>query len=294
MLTACGSSDSIDNKTKAKTKLQVITSIKPIQMIVLAIAGDNAQSEQLIPDFASPHNYSFKPSDIRKVKKADVVFRIDEHMETQLETIFKSLESKIKVISLAETKGLKLLESAGNHDEHESENHEKVDFHIWTSPKNALIMATSVVETLSELDPKNATDYQRNFAKFSAQLKIESDSISAKLIKYQKSPYIVFHNSWQYFSNAFGLQNPIVIDMHESVSSGVKTIRIIREKIRADKIGCVFYDTTISESRLKLLTENVNTANIDVLAKDIEMNQSAYIDWLKQLTEQVETCLSAN
>ena len=301
MLTACGGGDSVDkNNKKVEAKLQVITSIKPVQAIVLVIAGDNVQSEQLIPDYASPHNYSFKPSDIRKVKKADVVFRIDEHMETQLNAVFESLETETKLISLAEVKGLKLLESADSHNEHGNENHENhenhenLDFHIWTSPKNALVIANVVTETLSELDPKNAKIYQGNFKKFKDLLKIESNSISAKLEKYQSSPYIVFHNSWQYFANEFGLQKPIVVDIHEGVSSGAKTVSEIREKINKDNIRCVFYDASISEARLKLLTEKVNIAKIDVLAYGIEMNQSAYINWLKQLAKRVEGCLSAN
>ena len=295
MLTACGGSDSIDkNKTKVEARLQVISSIKPIQMIVLAIAGDYVQSEQLIPDYASPHNYSFKPSDIRKVKKADVVFRIDEHMETQLNSVFASLASKTKLISLSEVNGLKLLESNHTDHEDENENHENIDFHIWTSPRNALILATVVTEALSELDPNNAKKYQNNFKAFSELLKLESDKISAKLVKYHSSAYIVFHNSWQYFANEFGLQKPIVVDMHEGISGGAKTVSEIRQKINKDNIRCVFYDDSISEARLKLLTKKVNTAKIDVLANDVELNQSAYINWLEQLTEQVETCLSAN
>ena len=82
--------------------------------------------------------------------------------------------------------------------------------------------------------------------------------------------------------------------MHEGISGGAKTVSEIRQKINKDNIRCVFYDDSISEARLKLLTKKVNTAKIDVLANDVELNQSAYINWLEQLTEQVETCLSAN
>ena len=184
MLTACGDSNSIDkNKTKVEVRLHVISSIKPIQAIVLAIAGDYVQSEQLIPDYSSPHNYSFKPSDIRKVKSADVIFRIDEHMESQLNAIFENIESSTKLISLAEAKGLKLLESGDSHHEHESDandkqesdKYENIDFHIWTSPRNATIIAGRVTKTLSELDTKNAKNYQQNLKKFSESLQLESE-----------------------------------------------------------------------------------------------------------------------
>ena len=298
MLTACGSSDSIDkNKDESAAKLQIISSIKPIHAIVLAIAGEHAQSEQLIPDYASPHNYSFKPSDIRKVKNADVIFRIDEHMETQLNTVFENLESGAQLISLAEAKGLDLLESGDSHHDDENdkhEGHENIDFHIWTSPKNAKIIASLVSKKLIELDENNAKIYQQNLDTFIQLIEDESLKISTALAKHQNSDYIVFHNSWQYFAKEFGLQKPIIVTLHEGISSGAKKITEIRNKIATENIQCVFYDASISEARLKLLTETVNTAKIDVLAVNIESNQSTYINWLKQLAEQVQACLSVN
>lgn len=304
MLTACGGNDSTDkNNIKYEGKLQIVSTIKPIQAIVLAIVGEYAQSEQLIPDHASPHNYSFKPSDIRKVNSADVVFRIDEHMEKQLNAVFGSLNSSTLLVSLAEIKGMKLLEandphhedehgSDSSHDDHENVDVENVDFHIWTSPKNAMIIASTVTRTLSDLDTKNSKHYQQNFEIFSESLKEESKKISTALSKYQNSAYVVFHNSWQYFANEFRLQKPIVIDLHEGVSSGAKTVREIRNIIENENIQCVFYDASVSEARLKLLTGKIKATKIDVLAQAIEINQSAYFNWLHQLGEQVESCLS--
>ena len=85
MLAACGGSES----QFEQNKLQIVTTIKPLQAIVTAISADIADSHQLIPDSASPHSYSFKPSDIRKVKRANVIFRIDEHLEVMLSPVFE-------------------------------------------------------------------------------------------------------------------------------------------------------------------------------------------------------------
>ena len=63
-------------------KLNVLSSIKPVQLIVSAIGGDKIIARQLIPDYVSVHDYSFKLSDIKTIKNADVVFRIDEHLES--------------------------------------------------------------------------------------------------------------------------------------------------------------------------------------------------------------------
>jgi len=339
MLTACAG----DNKPPksggvSQDRLQIFSSIKPIQAIVLAIAGEHADVEQLIPDYASPHDYSFKPSDIRKIEKADIIFRIDEHMETQLNGAFQNIDTKkTSIVSLASTNGLMLLDSNHNHgvdahdghdkeheehdhhDEHEHhddhkeehshksekhddsnhghdhddhKNHDNVDFHIWTSPKNAVLMANNIAVNLSKLDPKNAQHYKKNIELFFDQIKARSEEMTVKLTPFKDKPYIVFHNSWQYLAAEFGLKKPIVIDLHESVSSGAKTISDIRKRIETENINCVFYDSSISLGRLNTISKTAKTVEIDVLARDVTLNQSTYVNWLKQLGSQIQSCFS--
>ena len=333
MLTACGSDGNSRNNRNDKSggvsqdKPKIVTSIKPIQAIVLAIAGDSADVEQLIPDYASPHDYSFKPSDIRKVENANIVFHIDEHMETQLNGVLDNLnKDNTLVVSLAGANGLTLLEASedhhkhgdedehkeshahekeehdhgddyvkqvSKHDDHEGhKNHDNIDFHIWTSPKNAVLMANQVVKSLSDLDAKNAKQYQQNVESFYEQVKTESEKIRLKLTPFKHKPYIVFHNSWQYFADEYGLQKPIVVDIHEGISSGAKTISEIRDRIVKDNINCVFYDSSISTARLKVITEKAKTVEIDVLAKAIALDQTTYIKWLSLMGNQIESCLS--
>jgi len=51
---------------------QIITSLKPLGFITAAIANGVTKTDILLPDGASPHTYSLKPSDLIKLK----VFRL--------------------------------------------------------------------------------------------------------------------------------------------------------------------------------------------------------------------------
>ena len=326
MLTACGNGDKTEKIEKsggvAQGKPKIITSIKPIQAIALAIGGESVEIEQLIPDYASPHDYSFKPSDIRKIKLADIIFRIDEHMETQLNGVFDNIENdSVSIVSLADVEGLKLLNALDNHYDHvddkqhddENQGHSahdddvehghdakhdehsppnSIDYHLWTSPKNATLMANQIAKSLSTLDAKNSALYQQNIEKFYEKVKAESEKIASKLAPFKHKPYIVFHNSWQYFADEFGMQAPIVVDMHEGISSGAKTISKLRDRIVKENINCVFYDSSISVGRLNVITEKAKTVEIDVLAKSIALDQMTYIKWLVQMGNKIESCLA--
>lgn len=289
VLTACGGDSS--SPESSPRKVQIISSIKPVQVIVYAIAGDHADSYQLIPDYASPHNYSFKPSDIRKVKQADIIFRIDEHMEAMLNPVFENLSKNTPLVSLAKAKGIQLLAIAGDH-KHEADGNE--DFHIWTSPQNAIVMANVIAQSLTKHDPENAKNYQKNLAQFISTVNNDSKEIALKLATVKTKPYIVFHNSWQYFAAHYQLEKPIIASLQESISPSAKTISEIRKTISTKGIKCIFSDPGVKPASIRVLTENLGIQNteIDVLARKLTIDNKTYINWLKNMSKEVLSCLS--
>ena len=294
MLSACGEKG-VDTNTGISEQLQIVTTIKPVQAIVAAILDNVGNSFQLIPDYASPHDYSFKPSDISKVKNADVIFRIDEHMEVMLNPVFKNLSAKTRLVSLAEVEGIKLLPTTKTEKlADDGHQHGNTDFHIWTSPKNALIMAKSITNTLAKLDPVNAGDYIQNLKIFSQKLDQIAAELSTTFDKVHENPYVVFHDSWKYFAREFRLKEPVVVSLHESLSPGVKSVSEIRQKIATDNIACIFYDQNVKPAQLALFSDrqNVKTIEIDVLARKLEINKDTYLNWLQNMGRQISACLN--
>lgn len=275
-----------------QSKINVLSSIKPVQAIVTAIAGEVVKSDLLIPAYISPHDYTFKPSDIRKVQKADLVFRIDEHFETMFNPIFESLPDAMKVISLAESPLIKLLPANGGH-EHDFTDHDHADMHIFTSPQNALIMAQEITAALSKADSSNASVYKKNLQFFTEAVRSEIETIKAKLKLVKNKPYIVFHNSWQYFGKYFGLKTPTIIELHEGISTGVKSIMVIRKEIASKDISCIFSEPTISSRSINGLREKlkVKVIEIDVIGRNITMGSASYLQWLEAMGEQINQCL---
>jgi len=278
-------------------KIQIITTIKPITMLAYAIAKNKADIEQLIPDFASVHHYSFKPSDLRKINNANVIFRIDEHLETFLNPAFESLAESTLLISLAEDEEILLLPVPSKEQSKKEHNlghaHGNTDMHIWTSPQNAIAMAQLITATLSNIDPSNATNYQNNFNTLKEKINRVSAEISQELIAVKNRKYVVFHNSWQYFQKSLGLQKPIIIALHEDITPSVKSIRETLHKIKYIKPSCVFSDPQVTDIRVTTLIEgsNLNTIKIDALASGYAVNEDAYINWLKDMKKRILGCL---
>ena len=306
---------SLNTASAADKKLNVVSTIRPIQAIVLAIAEDTVDATQIIPDYASPHHYSFKPSDIRRIQKADIIFRIDEHMETLLNKSFEKLPEDKPLVALADHKNIHLLDNVTKHshtdekemenaehkDEHDEHNadaddghedHNNKDLHIWTSPENTLVMANIIAKKLGEMDQANTEIYQANLSIFTSKINEITLRVEKDLEPYKKSPYIVFHNSWQYFAHQFGLETPTVFDPQENISAGIKSIRKIQTEIKTKNIGCLFSDPSIKQSRVFFLIDKfkINAVEIDALGRDIPLNKNTSIEYLNYLSNKIRFC----
>ncbi len=303
-----------DSLAAPNKPIRVLSTIKPIQLIVKQIGGDHIKTSQLIPNNASPHFYSLTPSAIRKIKQADIIFRIGDNMEIMLDPVFESLDTRTRLVSLEDQANIHHLtlseehqhahhhvvphahEQDGHEEDHsdnqenqEEHQHKAYDPHIWTSPYNAIAMATSIATTLGKLDPDNAPAYQSNLENFKRRIQSISQTLKKKLTPLKSKPYIVFHPSWQYFAHTFGLHQASVVSLQESITPGIKNLLQVRQKISTQNIHCLFYGPEISQQRIQTLSEklDMNKTYIDVLGS----TEKTYADWLEKMGKQVESCL---
>lgn len=280
-------------KTK---KLKVLSTIKPIHLLVMELAGNKIEAMQLIPDNASPHEYSFKPSDISKIKKASLIFRIDEHFESILGPVLENYSSTNELISLADSENITLLSiKSGEGHKHKGEhlNTKNTDFHIWTSPRNVMAMANAIAAHLMRLDVSNKQFYEKNLETFIAKIQIEIQHTKEILQAYKREPYLVFNNTWRYYKNYYGLQDPIVINRQEGQSGNIRAILKIRNKIKTKNIHCIFADSSVNRAKIETIIEghNIKNVELDVLAKTIPLESGAYFKWLSLLNRNIVNCL---
>ncbi len=112
-------------------KPTIVTSIKPVSMVVAAIAGDRAEIQQIVSSTASPHDFAMRPSDLRKINNADTVVWVGESLENFLEKPLENAgkeESSIEWLAL-EGMSLHSFAEEQHHDENESEEEHDHDGH---------------------------------------------------------------------------------------------------------------------------------------------------------------------
>jgi len=303
-LLLCLQSVSADNSAKK----EIIVTIKPLQGLVQAIAKDTVNIQRLLPDYASLHHYHFRPSDIHKVKAADIVFRIDEHMERFLSPLLTTLPQH-RVISLADIPQLSLLpvintvintESIVKKIDHTEEEHHhehqhgNQDLHIWMSPQNGIVMAQKITAVLSSLNPQYSHFYQNNLVDLTKKINQFTQRFQRQAKQFQHKPYLVFHDAWNYFSTSFHLHKLASINLHTDIQLGVKTMLKTRKRIKQSQAVCLFSEPHFRPKTVTTLIEGfaIKTIELDTLGSHLKSNDDLYLELLRYTAKQIRNCLS--
>jgi len=298
------------NETNADSNLNVVVSIKPFHSIVSGIMLGVGRPELLLKGNFSPHTYSLKPSDAKKLQNADFVFWGGEALEGFLAKPIRSLSKNAEVFSILEINGLKLrsfrAEShIGKSDNFDSYSHKMsknqvtelkvaVDPHIWLDPDNAKVITQKTVQILSDYDPENAQKFQKNGEKLIARLNELDQHLSSEMSEISDRTYLVLHDAYQYFESRYKLKSEGSITLQLEHFLGVSRLKKVQKMIKTSKVRCIFTEPQYSQKLVKTLTKDTSVKKgvLDPIGADILPGPELYFDLMKNLSISLKSCLN--
>lgn len=287
---------------------ETVVTIKPLHALVSGVMGEAKPPRLIVTGSASPHAYNFKPSDARALENADVVFWMGEDLERFMKRPLATLARKAKVVKMVDTPGMKQLKFrqqgpfAGHdhaekdhaHQAHDEHSHGAIDMHLWLDPRNAKAMVAYIVKTLSGADPENAAKYRANAEALSDRLDALDREIDTLLAPVKGRPFIVFHDSYQYFETRYGVVASGSITVSPDVPPGARRVREISQRIRKAQAICVFAEPQFNPKRIKTLVEGTHarTSILDPIGAGLEPGPELYFTLLRALARSIHDCLS--
>lgn len=296
----------------AQADVRVLTSIKPLQQIAAAVQDGVGTPDVLLPPGASPHHYALRPSDVRRVGEADLLYWIGPDMENFLPRVLGS-RSKTTV-AVQSLPGLTLRhfgedshshegdhdghdhDAAHGHDEHDHDHRPgSLDAHLWLSSANARVIAAKMAADLAQVDPAHAARYQANLAAFVERLDALDRRIRDRVAKVADKPYFVFHEAFDYFEAAYGLKHTGVFSVASEVQPGAQHVAAMRQRLQAVGKTCVFSEPPMRPRLAETLTAGlpVRLAELDALGGTDPVDAMGYERLLENLGTGLAGCLES-
>ncbi|XLY88110.1 zinc ABC transporter substrate-binding protein ZnuA [Ectopseudomonas mendocina] len=298
----------------AQAEVRVLTSIKPLQLIAAAVQDGVGEPDVLLPPGASPHHYALRPSDVRRVRDADLLYWIGPDMEAFLSRV---LESRDKPqVAVQDLPGMTLRHFGDSHDEHDHDHDEhdhehahgaddlghdhdhrpgSLDAHLWLAADNAKVIAARMAADLTKLDAANAARYAANLRAFEARLDALDGRIRPQLAALQGKPYFVFHEAFDYFEADYGLKHAGVFSVLTEVQPGARHVAAMRERLQQTGPSCVFSEPPLRPRLAETLSAGlpVKLAELDALGGTLPVNATGYEQLLEKLANGLSECLDS-
>jgi zinc transport system substrate-binding protein len=283
------------------SKPLVISTIKPVQALLYAVAGGDQGAirlHQLLPDGASPHHYALKPSDQRLLEQASAVLYIGEGLESFLSKSLKNLPLNTQRVALAQTQSIQHLYARHHvkttHTTEHAGHEEEKDWHIWLNPVNAIVMTQQIAQVLSEIDPANRSLYHGNAAQLIQQISATDSRIKMQLAAVKTRPYLAFHDAWQHFDIHYELNFAGAVTLDIARLPGARHVQDIRRIITEKRAKCLFQEPQFPHALVKTLTEDTNLriGELDPLGMKIPLNADTYPALLQSAADSFTQCLS--
>ncbi|MDF2155272.1 zinc ABC transporter substrate-binding protein ZnuA [Vibrio sp. CAU 1672] len=272
--------------------VNVLTSIKPIQMIATELTVGVTSPHLLVHANASPHDYALRPSDVKKINQADLIVWYGRDLEPFLEKI---LADKANTLTLSSIPQLALREfgSEHNHD-HDGHEHGMHDPHFWLGIEPTLQVAHALAEELAKVDPANAQRYQVNLEKFEHQLMLTDSAIKTQLAPVRQRGYFVFHDAYGYFEDRYQMTNLGHFTVSPDRKPGAKTLIRIRKALSEEEVACVFAEPQFTPAIVDSVMRGsqAGRGTLDPLGSQLEVAPGSYFRLLHDMADSLSQCLS--
>ncbi|MBD7989882.1 zinc ABC transporter substrate-binding protein ZnuA [Ochrobactrum sp. Sa2BUA5] len=194
---------------------------------------------------------------------------------------------------------------AGSHDAHghaneaaekaeEHPHHAEFDLHFWLDPQNGKVLVGDIAKVLSENDPENAAQYEKNAADYAEKLDALTKDIERELQPVKGKPFIVFHDAYQYFENRFDVKAAGSITVSPEKAPGAGRIKDIHEKIKSLGAVCVFSEPQFEPKLVNTVIDGTEakTGVLDPLGSELKDGPDLYPQLIQNLADSLKNCLS--
>ena len=151
-------------------------------------------------------------------------------------------------------------------------------------------MVSEIAHELSELDPSNKSNYEKNAEKMISSLDDLIEQVSTTIPK--NSSFIVFHDAYQYFENRFNIKAAGALILNPEVLPGAKQIAEIQEIIEHDSVKCIFSEPQYNPKIIEMLSADMKvlTSVLDPLGANIEAGPEMYNDLILEIASSLKDC----
>lgn len=276
-------------------KTSVVTTIFPYYDFARSVSKGTCDVDMLLKPGSDVHSFEPTPSDILKIRNADLFIYNGGESDEWVDSILESLGDTDKPVVMKMTDYVKPLTEMDA--DHHAEDEE--DEHIWTSLDNAKTLVSKISDEVSKLDQKHKTVYNKNGLDYIEKIsKVQSEIENT--VNSSKSKKIVVGDRFPllYFATEFSLDWECAFPgCSTETEPSLDRLSKLTDTIEKDKIKTIL-KLEMSENKVAdTLADETNTKvrtfySAESVSKEDFANNITYVDLMERNNNALKEALS--
>lgn len=266
----------------------VLSSIKPIDLIVRDLTGGEPASFVLLDASTSPHHYTMKISDARRLKESDLFIWVGPRLESFLA---KPVKNRLgPTLMLAE-----LFENAqfSHQDHHHHDHHSEIsDSHLWLSYDNAMVIATQIAQTLAIQYPHLEDTFNNNLSSLLSKLRLEKTKTFQMLEQMNTKGFAVYHDGYSAYVEEFGLTQLAHVTLMPDEQISLKKLMVLKSELA--EASCLLGEQAEFKKVQRLASKlELSPVAVDLLGSEIERERGTthFVRYMQKIRSSFLSCL---
>jgi hypothetical protein len=283
---------------QAEAKLNVITSVTDLRNLAQMVGKDLVTAESIARGTQDPHFVDAKPSFMAKVSHADLVVCIGLGLEDAwLNNVISGARNpRVRIGSsgyLAVGPKLNPVEipEGAALSRSEGDVHPEGNPHVTLDPRRMAAAAKLLADKFSELDPANATQYEKNGKEVADRLNKKATEWQKRIEKSGLKSVVTYHKTLDYFLQSMGIKLLTVLEPKPGIEPSVNHLAEVMGVMKAKNVTVVlienFFNPNVA-NKLKELNPLVKVALVPVSVEGEEKVKSLD-DLYESLVATLET-----
>ena len=264
---------------RSNDKIRVVAGIPPIAWAVDQVGGERVDITVLLPSGASPETYSPTPQALTGLSNARLMFTLGVAFEERLAERVQDFADSIAIIDV--TNGIEWRQFDDDHHETDhGHDHGPADPHVWLDPVMMGTVIANVARGLSEIDSAHEGSYSRRADSAIGLLRALDQSLSNLLASRRGRSILVYHPSFGYFTDRYGLRQ-IAIERHGKEASARQLGELIA-LAKKERIVTLLTQPQFPKRQAEVVAEEIGAkvSVVDPLSRD-------YLQMMQDLGNQI-------
>lgn len=240
-------------------KVRVTATTGMVADLARRVGGDRVEVDALMGPGVDPHLFSASPSDLDRLRAADLVLYSGRGLEGKMGDIFTSLARKKPVFAVTERIPDERLLSPPELQGH-------FDPHVWFDVSLWAETLPVVAQALSDVDPAHAAGYRARADAYREELLRLHDEVKAALatVPKERRVLITSHDAFRYFGRAYDLEVRGLQGVSTVQDAGVRDVQDLANLVAERRIKAIFVETSVSEAAIRAVQHAAKDKGQDV------------------------------